>query len=261
MTLKQGSAPGDIDSIPWLLAWEHGSAQVQPLGAMLGPVRLRLGDKHALEVMHVAPWADAPGAAGLPGVMRRLRGEWPCLPFGRVDYPRGLPDGWTRKEPGDHWNHGYSANHPWHCVESSGTHLHLAIDYPADSPILRMERMVKADPHAPALDISLTVWVRRPTQLPAGLHPTFRLPSVPGRVQVLLGEHQGIHSYPTNGDAGLSRLHPDTRSDTLGHMAGTHGTLDFTRLPLAGPTEDLVQVRGLRGASTGQGMGAPFALH
>ena len=39
----------------WRLAWEHGSAEVQSLGAMLGPLSLRIGAGRELEIMHVAP--------------------------------------------------------------------------------------------------------------------------------------------------------------------------------------------------------------
>ena len=37
--------------------------------------------------MQVAPWADEPDSAALPGILQRLRGEWPCVPFGRTAAP------------------------------------------------------------------------------------------------------------------------------------------------------------------------------
>ncbi|MFS2021411.1 hypothetical protein ACEN88_33195 [Massilia sp. CT11-108] len=58
----------------WRLTWDHGSADVQSLGAMLGPLSLRIGDERELEIMHVAPWAGMTRAGTLPGIMRRLRG-------------------------------------------------------------------------------------------------------------------------------------------------------------------------------------------
>jgi hypothetical protein len=224
---------------------------------MLGPVSLRLGDERELEIMHVAPWAGMTRASALPGIMRRLRGEWPCLPFGRTDLPAGLPDGWKPRSPEDDWGHGYAANHHWHCLEAAPDRVRLAIDYPAEAAVRRIERLVEADPHSPALDITLTVWSRRASRLPAALHPTFRLPSAPGRVKVLLGSHDGIFSYPTHAAGAVSRLLLDTRSESLSQMAGVDGPLDLGHLPLASPTEELVQVRSL----SANGQIAPFALH
>jgi hypothetical protein len=242
---------------PWRLAWDHGSAELQSLGGMLGPVQLRLGGGRELDPMHVAPWSGMTRADSLPGVLRRLRGEWPCVPFGRSDLPEGLPPGWTTHRPDDAWVHGYSANHRWHCVEATPLRVHLAIDYPDSSPIARVERVVAADPNAPALDISLKVMARTAVRMPVGLHPTFRLPPSPGRVKVLLGAHEGITSYPTNGAGSTSRLQPDTRSASLSGMAAIDGTLDLGLLPLSTPSEELIQVR----APASKAGAAPFALH
>jgi len=244
----------------WRLSWDHGSAEVQALGGMLGPVSLRLDDERELDLMHVAPWAGTTGAAGLPGVLRRLRGEWPCVPFGRADTPTDLPPGWRTRASDDAWMHGYAANQRWTCIEASPLRVHLAIDYPADNAIARIERVIAADPNAPALDISLSIWVRRPARVPVGLHPTFRIPPAPGRVRVALGTHAGIHSYPTGAPGAVSRLLPDTRSATLSALAGIDGPLDLSHLPLSMPAEELMQVRAIRG-SDGAGGQPPFALH
>ena len=68
---------------------------------------------------------------------------------------------------------------------------------------------LRCDPDAAAIDIELVVTARRPVRLPAGLHPTFRLPPEPGRVALLLGRHDGIFSYPINPGATHTRLLPD----------------------------------------------------
>ncbi|MCS0580367.1 hypothetical protein NX784_02050 [Massilia pinisoli] len=242
---------------PWRLAWEHGSAEVQSLGGMLGPLSLRIGDERELDIMHVAPWAGMTRASRLPGLMRRLRGEWPCVPFGCTEPPHGLPADWRTHAPEDGWNHGYAANHHWRCVSATGARIHLAIDYPAGSPIEYMEREIAADPHAPAVDIVLRVWARRPARVPAGLHPTFRLPPAAGRVRVALGPHAGIHSYPAQPAGAVSRLLADTMSPALDALAGVDGPIDLAHLPLAAPAEELVQVRAVGGVD-----GAPpLALH
>jgi hypothetical protein len=72
----------------WTLKWAHGEATIQALGGMLGPVRFELGRGQSISPLHVAPWGDD---ARRPGLMRAMRGEWPCLPFGTVHCPSGLP--------------------------------------------------------------------------------------------------------------------------------------------------------------------------
>ena len=87
--------------------------------------------------MHVAPWAEEPVTAELPGILQRLRGEWPCVPFGYAVTDPTAPAEWARlngpSEP-DEEIHGHSSNHPWTWEESDGASLRLSIDYPAGKP-------------------------------------------------------------------------------------------------------------------------------
>ena len=253
-----GHAPERGAAGPWRLSWAHGSAEVQALGGMLGPLQFRLDDERELDVMHVAPWSGLTRARALPGMLRRLRGEWPCVPFGRADQPPALPPGWQARSAGDNWNHGYAANHRWQCLYADSGRVHLAIDCPGDSSLARIERIIAADPHSAAIDISLTVWVRRPTRLPLGLHPTFRLPPAARRVRVMLGSHHGIHSYPALATDSVTRLLPDTCSADLAALAGIDGPLDLGHLPADGVFEELLQARGVRANAADA---PPFALH
>jgi hypothetical protein len=240
----------------WRIEWQFGSAEVQALGAMLGPLYFRLDAERDLQVMHVAPWAGTTNSLTLPGVLRRMRGEWPCVPFGRTDLPSDLPPDWIALSPEDNWPHGYSSNHRWHCEYASSERVCLAIDYPADSPVARIERHVQVVADAPALDMELIIW-RCSLRLPAGLHPTFRLPHPSGRVKLELGRHAGIFSYPSGSAGAISRLRPDIRSERLDALAGLDGVLDLSHLPLSEDGEELLQVRGLV-ASTSV---APFSLN
>lgn len=241
----------------WRLSWRFGSAEVQPLGGMLGPLRFELADGRRLQPLQLAPWADTPQAAALPGMLRRLRGEWPCVPFGRTDCPHGLPVGWTAQAADDGWPHGYGANHAWTCIESHADRLHLAIDYPADSRIVRLERRLQADPDAAALDVWLTIRVRAATRIPVALHPTFRLPATPGRLIVQPGHYAAAISYPVPAEAGVSRLKPDTVCADLAALPAENGRLDLSRLPLPFRTEELLQLKGISAGADE----APFVLH
>ena len=52
------------------------------------------------------------------------------------------------------------------------------------------------------------------------------------------------------------------RSTSLAHLAGIDGNVDLAHLPLAGPAEELLQVRALEAPRVATpGTEAPFALH
>lgn len=238
----------------WTLDWRYGQAELTSLGGMLGPVTFRLNDGRSLQAMHVAPWMDDPA---LPGLMRALRGEWPCVPFGRTDVPAGLAaENWQVNPPApqscpDVWPHGYGANHQWACLSSDRGHVRLGLDYPDSSAIERMERQITADPDLPALDLSLTIWPRRDAILPVALHPTFRVPQDDG-VTLKPGTFSRAIAYPIPAEANVSRLRPGGISADLSAMPAISGTLDLTHLPLEGRTEELLQLMDCA---------PPFSLH
>ncbi|MEY4751252.1 MAG: hypothetical protein RIQ60_3466 [Pseudomonadota bacterium] len=233
------------------LRWAHGELEVQALGGMLAPVVFRAAGHADFAPLQVAPWADEPGAEQWDGLLRRLRGEWPCLPFGRCDLPAGMPAGWSAVTPGDGWAHGYASHHVWQWQDTEPDPcdaLALRIDYPADAEISHLQRHVRPDPARPAVDITLEVHARRAVSLPTALHPTFSLGL--GRVQLQLPGHAGGHSYPVPCEAGVSRLQPDTAFAQLRSVPTVDGAaLDLSRFPLPHDTEELLQLRGLeRGA-------------
>lgn len=230
------------------LVWQHGRAQLQRLGAMLGPVVFRQQGAPDFAPLQIAPWADEAGAEHLPGILRRLRGEWPCVPFGRTDRPAGLPDPWTAREPGDGWGHGYASNHEWQWQRSDDPlTLSLAIEPPG--PLRRLTRTVRAMADAAALEITLLIEARERCSLPIALHPTFRLDA--GAVQLVLPRFDLGISYPSSAEPGVSTLAPNGSFDSLAQVpCADGGHLDLTRFPLAIDTEELLQLREVRGPVT-----------
>lgn len=226
----------------WQLEWSFGTAEVQALGGMLAPVTFRLADGRSLQPMQIAPWAGTKEAAGLPAIMQRLRGDWPCVPFGGPAVPPGLPDDWVGKTPDDDWQHGFGANHAWHAFESRPGTLGIAIDYPETSAIARVERRFVADPNAARLDIELSIHARRPVQIPLALHPTLRVPREPGHLVLETAPHGTIYTYPVPTEPGVSKLTPNATAESLARMPGADRVLDLTRLPLPFTTEELVLV-------------------
>ncbi len=225
----------------WALRWAHGDATVQSLGGMLAPVQFKFGAGHSVSPLQVAPWdADA----RWPGVLRALRGEWPCLPFGMVQAPPDLPSDFTPERAEDQWDHGFAANHRWRLLQQTSHAIRLGIDYPHDQPVAYLERTIEADPNAPALVVSLTVHARRDVVLPLGLHPTFAVPE--NGIEVLGCAHRAIHSYPVPQEPGVSQILPNTTFASLDAAPTATGPVDVTRLPLPHRTEELMQMEGCR---------------
>ncbi|RZS46886.1 hypothetical protein [Sphaerotilus mobilis] len=228
------------------LRWPHGQAHWQSLGGMLGPVTFEAPGHAPFQPLQVAPWADEPGADALPGIVRRLRGEWPCVPFGRTDRVDGLPPGWTPRAPGDDWGHGYASHHDWTPVElAEPTALRQTIELPASQPIERLTRTLRADPAAPTLHLDLAMQARAACTLPVSLHPTLRLDL--GRVAFDIRHAGPALSYPVPAEPS-SRLRPDARFDRLSDAPAADGSrIDLARMPQPVDSEELLQLMAVDG--------------
>ena len=222
--------------------WAYGSLEVQSLGAMAGPIRFHLSDGRVVQPMQIAPWADEPGAEHLPGILQRLRGEWPCVPFG-IARALSLTGDWAGVTAdlaaGPTEPHGASSNNEW-VFEEDATGLTLSFS-PTSGPVRRMQRHIRPDPKAPAVNFGLTVEVDQPCRLPVGLHPVFSIPEG-GAVLSVPGAKEG-QIFPAEVEPGVSRLVPGGRITNLSAAPCVDGTnLDITQLPLPFATEELVQL-------------------
>ncbi|MBB5189490.1 hypothetical protein HNQ50_000200 [Silvimonas terrae] len=230
------------DATRCLLVWPHGTACIEKRGGMLGPVDFRLPHDRHLQPFYVAPWADDPA---LPGLLRTMRGEWPCVPFSRNTIPQDLAPGWRKRIPADpaySLPHGPGANQPWQLLARDALGITLGIEYPHDSAIALLRREIRADPDAPALDISLTLYPRRDTVMPVALHPTFRMPTETGGLLLQPGTFEQALTFPTAFEP-ASRLAPNTSASSLAAIPGKDGqTVDLRHLPLASATEELLQL-------------------
>jgi hypothetical protein len=233
------------------LGWAHGTLTVQRHGAMLAPLTFLLADGRQVSPMHVAHWAGEPGTEALPGVLQRLRGEWPCVPFGYSIAADGSPPDWAAlmgPAAADEEVHGHCSNHPWHWEASDDNSLRLAIDYPDGSPIARLVRTITCDPAAPAVDITLRIEVREDCRLPIGLHPTFRLPTAVGAARIEPASFDNGRTFPGSVEPGREAFAVDHIFADLAAVPGRHGgTMDATSVPLAVDTEELLQLNGIDG--------------
>lgn len=85
---------------------------ITPTGGQLSNVRFRLG-RQVVEPFSTAPWCDKPEAKNLIPLLRELRGDFFCAPFGAGPAWRGEV----------HPPHGESANATWQVTTSDGAHL------------------------------------------------------------------------------------------------------------------------------------------
>ncbi|MEQ1954635.1 hypothetical protein [Mesorhizobium sp. CN2-181] len=234
----------------WRVTWDCGMATVQSLGAMLGPAEFLLPDGRRIQPLAVGEWGDddTPERAALPGLLRRLRGEWPCVPFG-VPSRTDLSAAWSGGSlpSSDPWPHGYGSNHEWSLVAHDGNEIELAIEYPATHPVSSLCRSIRGVRGKAELQIDLKVEMRSSADLPLGLHPVFRLPPAAGQAEVIIEGAVGGRSFPVPLDPS-SKARPDAAFVKLDAVPaiGT-GTIDFSRLPLEAPNEDLLQVAATAG--------------
>jgi hypothetical protein len=105
----------------WRLASAQVEAFVTEMGGHLGPVTFdRQGRK--FQPYSVAPWAEERTDPSLPPIIRALRGDFFCLPFGGNATPYG-----REKHP----VHGETANARWQfrslATKAGRTCLHLSL--------------------------------------------------------------------------------------------------------------------------------------
>lgn len=233
------------------LSWDCGKASVEPVGAMLGPVEFLLPGGRKVSPLAVAPWGDdeGPEHEALPPMMRRLRGEWPCVPFGEPKRPEGLPDSWKSApvEGAGEDFHGYSSHNRWTRTGSGKGWLELAIDYPRDHSVARLTRRISGTEGAPELEIKLGIEARRDVSLPVALHAVFALPETPGAARLNPGDFDFGRTYPIEAEPGVSRFVPDRIFRSLGEVPADTGDFAADLLPYGHDTEEVLQLVGADG--------------
>ncbi len=229
------------------LAWDYGILAVEQLAGKLGPVLFTLPDGRPVAPLHVADWFHGDDADIWPGI-RRLRGDWACVPFG-FDADRPAFGDWPASSAATaiDGGHGFGNSSDWTFTDVSETRIALAIDYPAEHPIARLERTITPDPNAPAIDLTLTIHPRRDCRLPIAVHPTFRLPNVPGGAVLEFPPDTDVATLPSNlAPTAVFARGVFAPIAAVPDRAG--GTVDGRRVPFAQPSGDLLQVLRPKGA-------------
>ena len=218
----------------------------------------KLADGRVVEPMQVS---KTPGSERV-----FLRGEWPCVPFGRARELPGLEEcpAWynacqehlIRGDREEGPQHGEATGGVWQVLDdgsASGT-IRLAFDI-ADGPIAQLARTIMPDPAAPAVDIKLEVLPRADCRLCVGLHPTLALPTSPGAARIVpLAQPQYFASLPGHLEDDAERATYDFEAapgqcfNSLEAVPALGGgpALDLSRLPRSGRSENLIQLVGVQ---------------
>lgn len=231
------------------LEWDGGSATMEALGGMVAPLRLRLPDGRMVEPLAIAPWAGEALPPEAPGILRGLRGDFACVPFGTGD-PGPLVPRWAGvPHAPEAPPHGHAANHAWDLWESGGA-LHGRIAYPEESPVAELSQLLR--PTGPGrVEIALTIRARRDCRLPLALHPIFRLSAEAGGTRIDAGPHGPVWTHPTLSTEDPCPLAPDATAPGLDTLPGRDGRpRDLSRLPISGAAECRLLVTGASGRVT-----------
>jgi hypothetical protein len=242
------------------LAWDRGRLDIQALGGMMGPVEVILDDGRAVRPFAVAPWSDNPREeweATAPPLLKRLRGDWVCFPFGLPGKPRTDVDArWlegldANLESPDPAQHGTCANVPWRLDKAEPRALSMSFTPDAKFPVARIERKVTVADGDPAIHFETGIAARANCELQWGVHPTFRLPETPGSFEIGFGaEKVTVLTYPGVFEKGVSRVAHARVLDGLDAVPMVDGgKRSFASLPLPFDTEELILVAGHKGVA------------
>jgi hypothetical protein len=231
------------------LAWRCGSLSVQRLGGMLAPLTFIVEGGRQVSPLYLAPWSAEESRPALPEILKNLRGEWPCVPFGSYRPKDGFAADWAAvigSGEADPYLHGFGSNVKWNWTKVTPYEVELTCRYPANDDIEELVRRITPVPDRAAVDLELVVKPRRRTRLPVGLHFTFCKP----RTQAILrpGIFRDAWTYPGPAFEEIQALAPNCRFlDLRRTPARSGGHIDATTFPLPVPAEDLIQLNGVDG--------------
>lgn len=198
-------------------------------GGQIAPVKFILGER-TVSPYSLAPWKPGEVDAELPVLLKNLRGDFFCLPFGpQQDSPP----------------HGETANHAWKEISRTETSLTLAID--AGDVSARVEKTITLRPGETAI-----YYEHRISGLERnwsyGTHPVLDHSTLPeGSARVSVSRFRWASVYPewfSNPEDGANQALKIAAifSDLSEVPLADGGTTDLTRYPARPGTDDLVMM-------------------
>jgi len=228
------------------LRWSHGDATVATTAATVIDATFALPNG-PFKPFARAPWVGKINDPNIVGHLRVLSGDFVGIPFGTGGRTApNLPE-WSAllTQPANGTIHGPSAHDDWTIITGDDNSVTLALDYEPHSTVRRLERTITARQGSPALDFRLKIFARHAARISAGLHPNFRLPETPGRLELKVDFAFGL-VHPGRVAS------PETQEfSSLGAVPKDGGLVDMAHVPLSPRTDFNVQLCGVSSPLTG----------
>jgi len=216
----------------WRIATREVEAFVTETGGHLGPVTFRLGKK-TIQPYAIAPWAQETTPAEMPPMLKALRGDFFCLPFGGNATPF---------QGEQHPPHGDTANLPWTLAAAEPGRLHLRMQ--------TQSRQGQVDKHITLQRGHTAVYERHIISgmsgpMSFGHHAMLQFPDTPGSGLLTTSRFRRGHVSPLPleqpSERGYSCLRPGAVFHSLDHVPTLSGeSADLSRYPARRGFEDLV---------------------
>lgn len=222
----------------WRFASDKVEAAITELGGHLAPIRFRLG-RRIVEPFSIAPWAMEKLEGNTPSLLRALRGDFFCAPFGGNETPyRG------EKHP----PHGESANARWRFnslqEDSLRTTLHLSLRTKTRRGKIRKSIQLRKGDTAIYCQHEIS---GMSGLMNVGHHAMLKFPNVPGSGHISTSSIRYAQVLPTPFESpeqrGYSSLLPGAvfrRLDRVPSVFG--GSVDVSRYPARRGYEDLLMI-------------------
>lgn len=221
----------------WAFRSSHVHANLTKLGGHLGPVAFRL-DHRLVTPFSVAPWAEEKVTPDTPGLLRALRGDFFCAPFG------GNGTAWRGEQ---HPPHGETANAPWQLK---------AFEWRGDRLMLHARLRTRTRPgtvekYITLIDGHAVVYQRHEITgrgpMPLGHHAMIKFPDVPESGLVSTSRFVAGQVFPGEFESPPSRgyqaLLPGAAFKSLDRVPLLNGGFaDLSKYPARRGYEDLVML-------------------
>ena len=222
----------------WPLRSSHVHAHLTRLGGHLGPVQFRLG-RRTVAPLSVAPWAEEKLPREMPALLKALRGDFFCAPFGG----NGTP--WRGEQ---HPPHGETANAAWRLERLEHAETQVTLRARLDLKVRpgRVTKTIILPEGSPVVGQSHEIAGAR-GPLSVGHHAMLRFPEEPGSGLIATSPFVRGQVLPTPfedpAQRGYSSLQPGAEFTSLAEVPlANGGTTDLSVYPARRGFDDLVMI-------------------
>jgi hypothetical protein len=229
----------------WRLANDRVEAFLTRLGGHLAPVTFQT-DAGPVQPFAIGPWHDEPLPAGAPGVLRPVRGDFFCAPFG------GNAQAWRGEK---HPPHGETAESPWRRVAAECAGDTLTTELKTTVRSGRVVKRISLRPGETNLYIRHELHGMRGAMC-LGHHAMLKFPDEPGSGRIALSPWRFAQTCPERFEdpalGGYNSLKVGATFRDLRRVPlAAGGTTDLTRYPARAGFEDLVMLSARTGTRFG----------